>query len=179
MEWVLKEIKVWHLEIKDPALPERAPTTYQLEALANPDPAFCRYLYATVGAPWIWYEKLGWTLGEWGNHVRRPDTHFWVAFQGGSPIGYFEIKDEGFGSAEICLFGLMPSWIGKGFGAHFLADAIRCATELSGGRVWLHTCSLDHPNALSNYQKQGFYVFSEETFTARVPAGPLEPYPGA
>ncbi|MGB1738556.1 MAG: GNAT family N-acetyltransferase [Pseudomonadales bacterium] len=179
MKWVLEEIKVWHLEIMQPAIRDRTPTTYQLEKLIDPDPVFCRYLYATVGAPWIWYEKLGWSVEEWKTHVMRPDTHFWVAFQGGSPAGYFEIRDEGSGSAEICLFGLVPNWIGKGLGAHLLADAIRCAARLSEGRVWLHTCSLDHPNALPNYQKQGFTIFREETFTARIPVGPLEPYPGA
>jgi len=179
VNWSVENIHVWHLQRLHPLDEQAASKPYELSYLANPDPNFCRFLYATVGAPWRWYEKLAWSLEEWRHHVSQKDTHFWVAFHQGNPIGYFEIRQENHSSAEICLFGLMPDWIGKGLGKPFLQDAIRLGFELVTDRVWLHTCSMDHPNALKNYQSQGFEIFKEETFDARVPTAPLEPFVGA
>ena len=179
MDWKIEPIQVWHLERHQPLSTQSLPRSYDLQRLKNTDPSFCRYLYATVDAPWRWYEKLGWSLEEWRNHVTRDDTFFWVAYQEGCPIGYFEIKQESTLSAEICLFGLMPAQIGTGLGGLFLQDAIHAAFGLATDRIWLHTCSLDHPNALANYQKHGFTIFKEESFKANIPQQPLEPFVGA
>ena len=179
MHWELKDITVWHLERLAP-LPDPPPSrAYELVNLVDPDPGFCRYLYATVGAPWLWYEKIGWSLSEWQHHVNQPNLQFWVAYVAGNPIGYFEINHGNDGASEICLFGLMPNWVGKGLGSALLQDAINQAFKPDQRRIWLHTCSLDHPNALPNYTKHGFNLFKEERFTAKVPAEPLEPFPGA
>ena len=124
MHWELKDITVWHLERLAP-LPDPPPSRpYELVNLVDPDPGFCRYLYATVGAPWLWYEKIGWSLSEWQHHVNQPNLQFWVAYVAGNPIGYFEINHGNDGASEICLFGLMPNWVGKGLGSALLQDAI-------------------------------------------------------
>jgi hypothetical protein len=73
----------------------------------------------------------------------------------------------------------MPAQIGTGLGGLFLQDAIHAAFGLATDRIWLHTCSLDHPNALANYQKHGFTIFKEESFKANIPQQPLEPFVGA
>jgi ribosomal protein S18 acetylase RimI-like enzyme len=118
-------------------------------------------------------------LSEWQHHVNQPNVAFWVAYVSGNPIGYFEIKHGHDSASEICLFGLMPNWVGRGLGSDLLQDAIHQAFKPGQRRVWLHTCSLDHPNALPNYTKHGFNLFKEERFMAKVPAEPLEPFPGA
>ena len=179
MHWELRDITVWHLERLVPLQGAQLARPYELVNLVNQDPAFCRYLYATVGAPWLWYEKIGWSLAEWRHHVNQAAVQFWVAYLAGNPVGYFEIKHTSDRSSEICLFGLMPHWVGQGLGGPLLQDAIHHGFQPDQRRVWLHTCSLDHPNALPNYQKQGFNLFKEEHFTAKVPAKPLEPFPGA
>ena len=63
---------------------------------------------------------------------------------------------------EIAQFGLLPSFIGIGLGGYLLCDAVQRARELGAGRVWLHTCSLDHPKALAVYRSAGFEVYDRE-----------------
>jgi len=78
MHWELRDITVWHLERLVPLQGAQLARPYELVNLVNPDPAFCRYLYATVGAPWLWYEKIGWSLAEWRHHVNQAAVQFWV-----------------------------------------------------------------------------------------------------
>lgn len=176
-----EQIHVWHLEIVDAEL---VPTgfseaDYQLVQVANPAPDFARFLYVGVGAPWKWYMRLNWTWDEWRKRMKNPKIQLWVAYSDGAPIGYFELQKQALGSVEIAYFGLMPDQIGKGFGKPLLEDAIYAAWQLGGRRVWLHTCSLDHPNALPNYQRRGLKVFKEEDVTDDIPDTPIEAWPNA
>ena len=78
----------------------------------------------------------------------------------GTPAGYFELDDQD-GDVEIAYFGLLPQFLGKGLGGGFLTAAVEKAWEMGAARVWVHTCSLDHPNALKNYQARGFQIYRE------------------
>ena len=73
----------------------------------------------------------------------------------------------------------MPSFIGKGLGGELLTAAIARAWDMGASRVWVHTCTLDHPTALPNYQARGFRVFRVEAKDEDLPDTPLEPWPGA
>ncbi len=66
-------------------------------------------------------------------------------------------------SVEIAFFGLLPQFIGKGLGGYLLSEAIRKAWDLDASRVWVHTCTLDHPHALGNYEARGLTIVREET----------------
>jgi GNAT superfamily N-acetyltransferase len=76
-------------------------------------------------------------------------------------------------------FGLLPGFIGRGLGGELLTAATSRAWEMGAGRVWVHTCTLDHPQALPNYRARGFHVFHTEEKLEELPDEPLQPWPGA
>lgn len=174
------EIHVWHLEITDPdRIPGKSERRYSLQRLDAVVPELARFLYLAVGAPWKWYMRLGWEYRQWQNRLQDSRVQIWIAYDQGAPVGFFELESQAGDSVEICYFGLLPQFIGQGYGKALLEDAIQKAWQLGGKRVWLHTCSLDHPNALANYKNRGFSVFKEEDVTDNIPDTPIQPWPGA
>ena len=102
------------------------------------------------------------TLYAWAELVASPELRTWVAYSGGVIAGYFELRKQG-SDVEILYFGLSPEFIGKGLGRPILEDAITKAWSWKGAsRVWVHTCSLDHPAALKNYERRGFKLYKTE-----------------
>ena len=132
-----------------------------------------------MGSPWKWYLRRKWSWSQWSAHLDRPALDVWVAAVNGSPCGYFELERQPDGSAKILLFGLLPDFIGQGIGRSLLANALEAAWQLTDSRVWLHTCSLDHPRALPNYLAAGFTVVRREQFYDQLPVAPLQPWEGA
>ena len=96
---------------------------------------------------------------------RRADHALAAHRSGGAPAGYFELKRCDDGSVEIAYFGLLPDFVGKGLGKYLLVRAIEEAWALAPSRVWLHTCTLDHPAALPNYLARGFKATKTERYT--------------
>jgi GNAT superfamily N-acetyltransferase len=143
-----------------------------------PCPALNRFLYAAVGARWWWYSRLGWDHARWLAYLDRPELETWIAYASGTPAGYFELEQAS-DDVELAYFGLMPGFIGKGMGGPLLTAAIARAWAMGARRVWVHTCSLDHPGALRNYQARGFEVYRTDERVERLPDQPLEPWPGA
>jgi GNAT superfamily N-acetyltransferase len=84
------------------------------------------------------------------------------------PAGFAELERSADGVVEIVYFGLLPDFIGRGVGRAFLDAVVARAWDGGAGRVWLHTCTLDHPRALSHYLSAGFRVVREEAYTARL-----------
>ena len=173
-------VHVWHVEMTDrPAASPPLHQDYELKKTEIPLPELNRFLYATVGAPWMWYMRLDWTWQQWTEFLERPGVETWIAYKGATPIGYFELEKQSGGQAEIAYFGLIPEFVGKGLGRHLLEDAIDRAWALADTRIWLHTCTLDHPSALPNYLARGFKVFKEEDFNEMIPEKELQPWAGA
>ena len=85
-----------------------------------------------------------------------------VAYREGSIIGYYELQRQAGDSIEIAIFGLTPEFIGQGCGGPLLDSAIENAYAWGARRVWVHTCTDDHPNALNNYRKSGLRIFKVE-----------------
>ncbi|HEY5714987.1 MAG TPA: GNAT family N-acetyltransferase, partial [Psychromonas sp.] len=124
---------------------------------------FNKYLYSLVGENWQWFDKLGDSDGQWQAHAEREQLRTWVAYYKGAIAGYFELEIADNRDVELLYFGLAPKFIGKGFGGYLLATAVNNAWQLCHAkRVWVHTCSLDHPRALSNYQACGFQLYKQE-----------------
>lgn len=127
---------------------------------------FNRYLYALVGEAWNWTDKLALTDDQWKEYAESSNLRTWVAYYKGSIAGYFELDTDSRLNVEIAYFGLAPKFIGQGFGGYLLSEAIKSAwEECKAKRVWVHTCSLDHPNALNNYQSCGLKIYREECST--------------
>lgn len=157
-------VTVWFLELPGPAAfrPGAAPRRYRLERLAAPCPGFARFLYAAVGGPWAWTDRLPWTDAQWAARLAAPGIELWVATMDGAPAGYFELEDRADGTVEIAYFGLLPHAIGQGHGGALLTDAVERAWAMGARRVTVNTCSLDHPRALGGYRARGFVVVREE-----------------
>ncbi len=151
-----------------------------------PCPAFSRFLYTAVGADVSWTDRLGWDAARWQQHLERPGVETWVAYERGTPAGYLELEGQDEGRVEIVYFGLLPDFRGRRIGGHLLSYGTARAWDLAERwphraptkRVWLHTCSLDGPHALANYERRGFRVF--ETVTGEEDKQAVAgPWPGA
>jgi GNAT superfamily N-acetyltransferase len=169
----LMTVTTWHLEMLDPRELKAKLSPRSDLALVHIDPPLPelnRFFYTTVGEDWFWYERLVWSKQRWREYARRPELQTWMLTAGGIPAGYFELELQAEASVEVAYFGLMPSYIGKGLGAHLLTCAIERGWARGARRVWLHTCTLDHPSALSNYQARGLRLFKTVTAEVDVPA---------
>jgi RimJ/RimL family protein N-acetyltransferase len=157
-------LTVWSLEMLDPAQLRPAARQAALETreCTLPQWELNRFLYQLVGAPWQWHAKLGWSEEQWRAWTGNPDLRTWIAWHSGTIAGYYELHRQSGDSVEIAYFGLAPRFIGKGLGGDMLGRCIADAWALGARRVWVHTCSLDHPSALANYQSRGLKIFSEE-----------------
>ncbi len=125
---------------------------------------FNRFLYQMVGQQWEWTDKLAWSDDQWKEFAENDNLRTWVGYYQGTPAGYFELQKQAGEVIELAYFGLIPDFIGMGFGGYLLSQAIKKAWEWGKPeKVWVHTCTLDHPNALQNYQARGFEIFRTET----------------
>ena len=103
----------------------------------------------------------------------------WVAYAAGTPAGYFELEKQADSTVEIIYFGLLQHFIGKGIGGWMLTKAVEEAWKRADNRIWVHTCSLDHPAARANYLARGFTLFREEESFLDFPDVSPGPWPGA
>lgn len=133
--------------------------------------SFFRYLYTEVGRVYHWTDRLGWSEETVRRHLADPAISLWLLSWGGAPAGYFELSKEG-DAVEIAYFGLLPEYLGRGWGKFLLTEAVRTAWSLRPAKVWLHTCTLDHPAALPNYLRRGFRPVREEVYTADLAVDP-------
>jgi GNAT superfamily N-acetyltransferase len=153
--------------------PDPGPATVagcRLERVGACPPSFYRFLYAEVGGPWHWIDRLPWSDETIAAHLAQDGLELFVLYRDGAPGGFAELKRDPDGSVEIAYFGLLPGLIGQRLGGPFLSAVIAEAWSAGTRRVWLHTCTLDHPRALENYVKRGFRPFREERYRARTAA---------
>ena len=127
----------------------------------NPTIAYYRFLYDTVGRNWNWVSRKKFSDEALGTIIHDPRDEIHVLFVEGVPAGFVELDRRVEGEIEITQFGLVPEFIGQGLGRYFLHWAIDKAWSYGPKRLWLHTCTEDHPAALPNYLKAGFAIFKE------------------
>lgn len=124
-----------------------------------PQWAYNRFMYLTVGADWAWNDKRSWSDHQWRDYVETDRLKTFGAYFDGSPAGYFELRRDDSGGVEIAYFGLLPAFYGRGFGGALLTTALTEAWRWTSQRVWVHTCTEDHPAALANYQARGMKIY--------------------
>ena len=157
---------VTYLEMKAPPrcfiTPDWAEPTAIRQA-DRPTLSYYRYLYDTVGADWHWYERRRLSDEMLTSIIHDDRVLVFVLYVRGVPAGYVELDRRIEGEVEIALFGLVPEYIGRGLGPRLLAWTIEKTWSCyRPRRLWLHTCSLDHPKALAVYQRAGFEVYDRE-----------------
>jgi GNAT superfamily N-acetyltransferase len=169
------EVRTSYLEMRDPGQLKPARTVLpdlELKQATLPSPELNRWLYMAVGSEWLWIDRLAWSRERWLAYLDRPQLQTWLAYLGGTPVGYFELELQEGDDVEVAYFGLLPGSIGKGMGGQLLTSAIERAWSMGAARVWLHTCTLDHPAALANYLARGMRVYKEEVAVKDLPLAP-------
>jgi ribosomal protein S18 acetylase RimI-like enzyme len=167
------EVTRTYLEMRSPddlrpaARPGDPPRLERVEACPG---SFFRYLYAEVGRAYHWTDRLSWTDEQVRAHLSDPAVSLWLLTSRAAPAGYFELRAHDDRSVEIAYFGLLPEFVGRGWGGYLLTLAVGSAWDMKPDRVWLHTCTLDHPAALPNYLRRGFRPVREEVYTTERPS---------
>ena len=176
-----REVTITYLEMtrRDEVVPFEGERRLDVRRAEIPCPELNRFFYATVGAEWWWHERLGWGRDRWLAWVDRPELETWVGYLAGTPAGYFELEAQPGGEVQLAYLGLLPSFIGRGLGTELLAAAVDRAWQLAERRIWVHTCTLDHPSALPNYQARGFTIYAVEEKLERLPDRKPAPWPGS
>ena len=129
----------------------------------KPDFQLNKFFYKQVGKKHRWIDRLSWTDEKWINFISNKNLETYVISESDDLIGFFELLyNPDLNETEISYFGLLEEYIGKGIGGYALSEAIKKSFEKNIKRVWLHTCTLDHPNALKNYIARGMKVFRKE-----------------
>ncbi len=155
----------YYLEMTSVSELKEKPQRHDLQIIECevPQGEFNRFLYKLVGAPWGWVDLDSWSSSQWQALVEQECHRTWVAYHRGAIAGYYELYRPDGCNCEIRYFGLAPQFLGGGFGGALLSHAIRSAWEWHGTeRLWVHTCTLDHPAALQNYQARGLRIFKQQ-----------------
>ena len=140
-----------------------------IERVKEPPVPFYREMYHAVGEKWHWQERKRLTDNQVKKIIQHPDVYIYTLRFEGRIIGFSELDLRKKTDIELKYFGLVSEFIGRGYGNYFLHRTIQKAWELNPNRLWLHTCSLDHPRALEFYEEAGFAVYKVETKTKIVP----------
>jgi GNAT superfamily N-acetyltransferase len=176
-------VTTWSLEMRDRSALRPAPdpedADVELRRARIPSPELSRFLYTAVGGDWHWTDRLSWSYGEWERWLDRLELETWVLSVSGTPAGYAELEMQEGRQVEIAYLGLLPRFTGRGLGGWLLTRAIERGWDMGATRVWVHTCTLDGPRALRNYQARGMTVFDERTADQQVGERPPGPWPGA
>lgn len=154
---------------RGPAQPPRLTEKIALMRAERPTVGFYRYLYNAVGAPWLWYERNQFSDEEIAAIIQDERVDVCVLYYGGTPAGYAELDFRQEREVELAYFGLVQDYIGMGLGQYLLEWAVDTAWERNPTRLWVHTCTLDHPAALPLYQKAGFVLYDQETIRIKDP----------
>tara|TARA_B100001121_G_C18224265_1_gene405116 strand:- start:32 stop:538 length:507 start_codon:yes stop_codon:yes gene_type:complete len=129
----------------------------------KPDFQLNKFFYKQVGKKHRWIDRLSWSDGKWINYISNKNLETYIISESDELAGFFELLyNPELKETEISYFGLLEEYIGKGIGGYALSVAIKKSFEKNIRRVWLHTCTLDHPNALKNYIARGMTVFKKE-----------------
>ena len=162
-----KEIKRNYLQIN--SLKELVESTislngYTVNFLNPPNFQLNKFFYKNIGKDHQWIDRLVWSEKEWFDYVSNEKVKTFILKKNEDICGYFELifhndKNE----FEIAYFGLLKEYHNKKLGSFLLSFAIKKCFEKKINRVWVHTCSLDHDNALNNYLSRGMKIFKKET----------------
>ena len=162
-----KKIERNYLEIKsltDLNISSVFPENYEVQIIKPADFQLNKFFYKNIGKKHHWIDRLIWDEKDWTQYVSDEKVKTYVLKKKEDLVGYFELiihKDKN--EVEIAYLGLLEEYQNKRLGSHLLSSAIKNSFDCNPKRVWVHTCSLDHKNALTNYIARGMKIFKTET----------------
>ena len=134
---------------------------YRVQLVQPFDFQLNKFFYKNIGKEHEWVDRLTWTERQWIEYLSDKKVKTYILKKIDDLAGYFELilhKDE----VEIAYFGLLEEYRNKKLGSYLLSSAIKNSFLTNPKRVWVHTCSLDHKNALNNYLSRGMKIFKSE-----------------
>jgi len=138
--------------------------SYFIELVEPSDFQLNKFFYKNVGKNYHWIDRLVWTEKQWIAYTSDKRVKTYVLKNNNDFAGYFElIFHQDKNEIEIAYLGLLEEYQNKKLGSYLLSSAIKNSFLKKPNRVWVHTCSLDHKNALNNYLSRGMKVFKSET----------------
>jgi GNAT superfamily N-acetyltransferase len=140
----------------------------RLDRWREPSPDRYRTLFRRVGEPWLWFSRLVMDEAALIAIIHHPSVEIYAVTDArGIELGLLELDFRDAGTCELSFFGLVPELTGRGDGRWLMGHALALAWRPDVTRVWVHTCTLDHPRALNFYRAQGFVPYGRavETFT--------------
>lgn len=155
---------VTSLEMLERPKPRMMPASpFRLVRWKEPSPDKYRILFRRIGAPWLWFSRLAMTDNALVDIIHDPMVEIYaVEDRQGIEIGMLELDFHRPGEVEIGFFGFIPELAGKGHGNWLMAQALAIGWRKDVDRIWVHTCTLDHPGALGFYRRHGFKPFARE-----------------
>jgi len=158
---------VTHLEMRTrPPLRPLPPSRLTLVRWSSPRAEAYRTLFRRVGEPWLWFSRLLLSDAALLAIIGDPAVEVYaVCDPSGIEIGLLELDFRNAPNCEIAFFGLVPELAGQGHGRWLMAETLARAWRPGIERVWVHTCTLDHPSALNFYRAQGFVAINREIET--------------
>ena len=162
-----QEVKRSYLEIKslqDLKKVSKPSEDYSINLLDPINFQLNKFFYKNIGKNHRWVDRLAWIDNQWIDYVSDKKVKTYVLKHKNDLAGFFELmfhpkKKE----AEIAYFGLLEEYQNKKLGSYLLCRAIEISFDNDINRTWVHTCTLDHKNALNNYVARGMKIFKSET----------------
>jgi len=164
---VTQEVKRSYLEInslQDLKEVQKPSSDYSLKLLDPVNFQLNKFFYKNVGKEHKWIDRLVWEESKWIEYISNKNVRTYIFKKENDLVGFFELLEHTEKKEiEIAYFGLLEEYHNKKLGSYLLSMAIKKSFENKINRVWLHTCSLDHKNALNNYISRGMKIFKTET----------------
>lgn len=157
--WLAAVVTWLEMRERPPRRPARLPDGVSLAIDPAPDVGNYRALFAEIGGPWLWFSRLALSRDELAALLGDPAVEVGYVLAGERRIGLVELDFRRKGEAELAFFGLVPAWTGRGVGRAAMEWALDRAFSRPIRRLFVHTCTLDHPAALGFYLRSGFRPF--------------------
>ena len=164
-----KEIDRNYLEIfslRDLVVSKKPSNEFIVELIDPANFQLNKFFYKNIGKKHRWFDRLVWTDKQWINYTVDKKVKTYVLKKEKDLVGYYElISHTEQNEIEIAYLGILEEYQNQKLGSFLLTSAIQSSFLLNPNRVWVHTCSLDHKNALDNYLSRGMKVFKKEKIT--------------
>tara|TARA_B100001094_G_scaffold325969_1_gene381275 strand:- start:564 stop:1070 length:507 start_codon:yes stop_codon:yes gene_type:complete len=162
---VISRVKRYFLELKIFSKPIELniPKNYQIILDNKKNFELNKFFYKQIGIDHYWRDRLIWSDKEWLEYIENKNLETYILKKGEDLVGFYEQEyHQKSNEVELINMGILKNFRGLKLGSTLLNHAIASASRKNPGKMWVHTCSLDHKYALQNYKSKGFEIFKEE-----------------